>query len=133
MKTFILGIATATLMTSASVAHDHTGHELHGVWNGEGWVMTVTQHGYMVASTPDGMAVAILSYTVEGNTVTARDVSSPPYASTEDAQCAMNNDAVFTYAIEGDQLTFSLVSDACTGRGATIDGTVATRRAMGGQ
>jgi hypothetical protein len=126
----LLALTAAAAITGAASAAQDADADLVGVWDGEDWVMTITPHGYMAAATKDGMVAAILQYTAEGGQVTARDVSPPPNSSAEAVACGMENDAVFTYAMDADEITFSIVSDPCESRAEAIDGTVLTRRAM---
>ena len=125
----LLALTAAAAITGAASADDH-GSGLHGVWENDEWVMTITADGYLVGASHDGMAFAILSYTEEDGQITARDLSPPPNSSAEAAACGKENDAVFTYAIDADEITFSIVSDPCEGRAEAINETVMTRRAM---
>lgn len=129
MKKYFYALGAAVALTGAAAADDHGGG-IVGVWEAEEWVATITQHGLLIGATHDGMAVAVLQYADEEGQMTVRDLSPPPNASPEEAECGMNNDAVFTYTIDGDQVTFTLVSDPCEGRGRAIDGTVMSRRSM---
>ncbi|MHA6287887.1 hypothetical protein [Maricaulis sp. CAU 1757] len=132
----VLAGALATGLAGAATA-DHHGDapevdpaiELAGAWNwGEGWTATFKPDGYLAAAS-DNVTMAILTWSLDGDRLTVRDLSPPVGA--EDAACAVANDGVYAVALDGDGLLhFTHVEDPCPGRTQAFSNAVLERRAV---
>lgn len=73
--------------------------------------MSISQDGYEVDMGMKGKVDVVGKHVTEGNRVTVWDVSG-------EFACPSDQKGVYTYALDGDTLTFTKVSDPCEGRGS---------------
>ncbi len=98
---------------------------LEGTWHVEAgersYDITFTADGmYMVDMGADGTVDVEGTYTVEENTLTMKDTSG-------EMSCRGDEGGSYTFSVEGDKASFSMVSDNCEGRKG-LDGQTLTKK-----
>lgn len=92
---------------------------IRGKWSGAfpgedgqlmAFAMTITDSTYEFDFNGDGVAELTGSYIGKGNQITIWNTSA-------DNECPADKKGVYQYAFDGDNLTFTKVSDDCPGRG----------------
>ncbi len=83
--------------------------ELAGAWTRDGVTLFFTADGYLAVTTPDGLAV-IAAYTANDEQLVVTDMGGP-------GACANDTGGAYAWAIlEGGDIAFELIADACEGR-----------------
>lgn len=105
--------------------------EITGVFTGdEGGVITFLPAGYVVIANDMGAAGFIVKYGAKDGVMWIKNVTAPPDAEAESAECVVNNKGKYNYAEEDGVLTFTLIEDACAVRAEDVQSAVLTRMEM---
>ncbi len=109
---FVFSSSAFAQTTSISIVGKYTGAFSGADGKPMAFIMTITDASYQFDFGGDGTAEITGAYTTDGaNQITIWDTTAAEQA------CPSDQKGVYKYSIEGDTVTFTKISDACTGRG----------------
>ncbi|GJL96040.1 MAG: hypothetical protein DHS20C05_24450 [Hyphococcus sp.] len=138
MKKLLFASVVSILTASAAYAEHHekgaaeyAAPELTGAFKSEdGFIGTFLPAGYLVVSNEMGVAGFIVKYGAKDGVLWFKNLTAPPDATPEGAECAMNNKGKYNYTEAEGNLTFSLIEDPCTARAEAVASANLMRMAM---
>ncbi|MHA6287885.1 hypothetical protein [Maricaulis sp. CAU 1757] len=129
MKTVCVSVVCGLVLAGgAALADHHGGHSLVGAWDWDnGWTATFKEDGHLIGAA-DNVAMNVLTWSLDGDRLTIRDLSPPP--GVPDFDCALENDGIYSVEWGDGTVTLTVEDDPCSGRAAAFGGHTLTWRDM---
>lgn len=137
MKGMFCAAALSVAAVHVASAEHHEGDkmaeapELTGAFIGaEGGVATFLPAGYVVIADERGVAGFIVQYGARDGVMWIKNLTAPPGAEPDVAECVVNNKGAYNYAEEDGALSFTLIEDPCPARAEDVTNANLTRMEM---
>lgn len=136
MKKILCAAAMSAAAFNVAYAEHHKGEEhkaaeapeFSGAFTGEeGGVITFLPAGYVVIANETGVAGFIVKYGAKDGEMWLKNVTAPPDAEAQGAECVVNNKGRYGYSEEGGVLIFTLIEDPCPNRAEAVTSAMLTR------